>query len=287
MPKSIQVSAISATWQQSANSFYERLAKLMRMSAAEPGLNSSGEQPLHIVVAPEYYFRRSPIMVVEEVKKTYHGFRGIDKSDKKVASKLLSQEMLDAYTGPRWVSTLYSKVDCEYMVAAMCAASARGNTLIVPGTIFWAEQEPLQQAEKKRSQRNTQVAKGIARNTAFAFHKGQLLDRYHKNNDSHELDDADKDAFNFQGGTSASVVQVDGLKIGVEICADHAGSVLKSAANDLDVHILVSDGMTPGSGIATRKGGLVVACDTLLSSVWQDGNILKKGMEFTETFSLQ
>jgi hypothetical protein len=287
MAKTVFVSAISQTWQQSTNSFYERLAKLMRMSSGDVGLTDSGELPLHIVVAPEYYFRRSPLMVINELTKTYHGFRGVDKTDKKVSTKLLSQEMLDAYEGPKWISTLYSKTDCEYLQSAMCVASAHGNTLIVPGTIFWAEREPLRQSGKKRSQRNKLIAKGVARNTTFAFHKGNLLDTYNKHHESHELDDLDQDSFVFEGGTTASVFTIDDLKIGVEICADHSGGVLKSASGDLDIHILVSDGMTPTStGTATRRGGIVVACDTLLSSIWQDGNVLKKGMEFTEAFRL-
>jgi len=279
MPQSIVVSAISETWQLSTNSFYERLAKLFRLSSSGGSIGKDGKVPLHIVVAPEYYFRRSPLMVINDLKQTYHGSRGIDKKD---TSKRLTQEMLDGYIGPKWVSTLYSKTDCEYLQSAMGAASASGNTLIIPGTIFWAEKEPLMQTGKKRSQRNKQLAKGIARNTSFAFHNGNKLSTYNKNTDSHELDDTDQESFVFLGGDTSSVFTIGDLKIGVEICMDHTHSILKTAANDLDVHILVSDGMAPDRKFtATRKGGIVISCDSSGSAIMRDGSVIKKGMQIS------
>jgi hypothetical protein len=210
-------------------------------NAANVGLPQGGIPPLFIFVAPEYYFKRT-----------------------------LTQRCL-------------TKGERDRTRTAMSAlAQTMPNLLLIPGTVAW--RKPLdKKAYKKATQRmETRVAMGgytgatnlpkptspyigkgkatgdAAYNTAYLY-MGDRIMKYHKMEDAVELAADDTGAV-FVPGDGNNVFTVSGLKIGVEICADHASHHLKQA---FDIHIVTS--ATVGrkdAHVMAKDGGLYIRADS-------------------------
>jgi hypothetical protein len=238
--------------------------------------------PLHIVVAPEYFFRLSPAAAVKKLKDSYFSTNSLGQAQIPAAT-------LAHFAGKKVKNTMYGRRERELLEYHMTMATRGRNVLVIPGTIFWAERE----ATVSRVGRVT--GKGIVRNTMLVVYRGNVIKCYHKLVDSHELDSFETKEYSFQGGRNDGTFEAGGLTLGAEVCADHTGSAnLKSTvisranphmtsnelfvhnkltavnrdgtkAHDvgLDVQIVVSDGM-PFSNSAIRKGGCAVHCDTRL-----------------------
>ncbi|WP_375445609.1 hypothetical protein [uncultured Fibrella sp.] len=258
MEKAINVSMLSMNWQQMTQSLTDRIALIGEMCSETFMTSLIDPHTLHIVVVPEYFFRKSPIQVVSTLAETYHGYRGPT-----VAEKMITQAHLNQFRGVKRKHTMYSPQERDLLVASLSALSAN-NVLIVAGTMFWVEREPV--IRPAGFCRAEQITKGTARNTCYLFHNGAQIGAYHKIQNSHELDSPEDRLFTFMGGTTVTTCTVDGLRVGVEICADHNAGTM--ANQNLDIHIIVSDGMAPfGPNVGTRANGVVLCCDSMNSHI--------------------
>ncbi len=131
------------------------------------------------------------------------------------------------------------------MLNRLVSASNGKDTLLFPGTIVWKDD------------------KGKMHNTAPVIYDGELLLEYDKMRDGGEAWIASRHQLTPNYGDKQGTFTWKGSSCGLEICADHAYSVLKDGnINDLDFHFIVSCGMDiHRDKIAAKKGGYVMICD--------------------------
>ncbi|MEM7090620.1 MAG: hypothetical protein AAF496_13725 [Pseudomonadota bacterium] len=156
-----------------------------------------------------------------------------------------------------------------------------GPTLLVAGTIPWMK--PMN--KRRVSRASSRLAKNnerssvlrahqesgdwgnvwYAENTAFITYDGRIVHKYHKRNNGGEVnsaDLADRDVV-WVPGIESGEFKVEGLRFGVEICAEHAGGLMQRVVKrQLDVHIVISAHMAiqPGAhGHAKLLGYLMHA----------------------------
>lgn len=276
MKRVIYVSMVHEDWANSTRGFTEKLLGLRRLCQRQVCPVNEDRNPLHVVLANEYFFRRSPAEVVSKIKSTYHGTSRIQPTT------------FQHYRGRKTKNTMYSSSDKEVLISQLCGVSEGKNVLVIPGTMFWIEREPRY---KKSFFKSKLQARGVVRNSAFVIYRGNLIKTYHKKQESHELDSFEASEFDFISGVNDGMVDINGLTVGVEVCADHTGSnnlrkMVISNANPymdstqlflhdkltaltekrdigVDVHILLSDGMSmEQSKSAFRKGGCGLHCDS-------------------------
>ncbi len=111
----------------------------------------------------------------------------------------------------------------------------------------------------------------IARNTAFILWGGSIYKTYHKRFEavtlagvSDEMTDQD-DYRNtiFIPGDRPATFSVDGLRVGVEICADNAHSALNTVTSGLHLQIVVSAFTTVDQdALALGQGGILIQADS-------------------------
>jgi hypothetical protein len=210
-------------------------------NAATLGIPQGGIPPLFIFVAPEYYFKRT-----------------------------LTQRCL-------------TKDERDQTRAAMSAlAQSMPNLLLIPGTIMWRKPLDKKAYEKATQRMKTRVAIGgytgatelpkpaspligkskvkgdAAYNTAYLY-MGDRVMKYHKMEFAGELAAEDTGAV-FVPGDGNNVFTVSGLKIGVEICADHASHHLKQP---VDIHIVTSATVSRNDAhVMAKHGGLYIRADS-------------------------
>jgi len=278
--RALYVSMIQDYWGNSILDFTQKVLMLQRLCSTAVAPTAEDANPLHIVVAPEYFFRKSPAAAVRKLKDSYHATDSL-------GVPRISPATFAHFAGSKDKSTMFSRAERELLEFHMIQATKGRNVLVIPGTIFWTQTTPTIGRFGKVTGR------GIVRNTMLAIYRGNVIKSYHKMVESHELDSFETKAFDFHGGHNDGTFEAGGLSIGAEVCADHTGSNnLKSTvisranphmtrdavflhnklsaqnrdgskANDigLDVHIVVSDGMAFTSS-AARKGGCAIHCDT-------------------------
>lgn len=91
---------------------------------------------------------------------------------------------------------------------------------------------------------------------------GEIILKYYKQTYDGFQSGSSADSFTTKAKGSTFVEQ--GVNFGIEICSDHRADnkILKKSGQNIDVHLLVSEGMNPSVGaIASRTGGLIVNCD--------------------------
>jgi hypothetical protein len=112
----------------------------------------------------------------------------------------------------------------------------------------------------------------IARNAAYVLLNGQRIAKYDKRADFAETRGATADDLAFIPGTIKQCPQVDGYRLGVEICYDHQlGALVRRGIIDLRFHLLLSDpSETDESAMAMMKGGFFIHACTIGSwaGVW-------------------
>ncbi len=121
----------------------------------------------------------------------------------------------------------------------------------------------------------------LARNTAYAFHGGREIGRYHKRANFHEVfkDESDEGFVVFMpggdGGNHNDRFQVGDLRFGMEICADHDIGYLGASpgpAPHIQVLLSAKVQFEPTHLAVQPAGYLVHACsDHALSSVYGNG----------------
>ncbi len=85
---------------------------------------------------------------------------------------------------------------------------------------------------------------------------------YSKKYDWNEKSIAKRRGLEWRNGKNPSVFEWDKKSIGVEICADHMNSALAEYYSDLDLQIIVSEGMSiDAEKIAVKPGGSIINCD--------------------------
>lgn len=126
----------------------------------------------------------------------------------------------------------------------------------------------------------------LARNTAYAFHDGKEVGRYHKRADFHEVfpDESDEKFVLFMpgggGNNHRDRFTVGPIRFGLEICADHEVGYLSSAKGPQPhVHVVLSAKVrfNPTHAAAAQNGYVVHACsDDGLSAVYHSGQAIKE-----------
>jgi len=181
----------------------------------------------------------------------------------------------------------YSEKEKDAILRELKALTgSQANLLLAPGTIMWREYLHL----KKLTRRLSPVF-----NTAPLVADGAEVHQYNKKNPSDEIkvdyrlrgtkygDQAER--YRFVPGNASGGFAWRGIRFGIEICADHAGSTLKGELGDgnrVDIHLMLSAGMMPvKNACAAKAGGLLVTNDGSLGDTSQQVNT------FTATGTLQ
>jgi predicted amidohydrolase len=117
----------------------------------------------------------------------------------------------------------------------------------------------------------------ILRNRAYILLDGKRIAKYDKQVDFFEAESASPDDLAFIPGTSDQCPEIGGYKFGMEICFDHANSMLaRRAPPNLHFHLLVSDTISNKiPSMAMSKGGYFLHASTLLKNTrlyFRDGS---------------
>ncbi|MCK5022829.1 MAG: hypothetical protein KAS04_01515 [Candidatus Aenigmarchaeota archaeon] len=200
---------------------------------------------------------------------------------------------LNIFVAPEWCfqkehnkqkegATFHTSNDLALIIKGMKDVSSQHpNLLIIPGSVIWSI------PDSTRGE--------IVYNTVFVFYAGNLLHTYHK---------SDWGGDTYRPGTFATTMKIEGvasawgnilrssygikkggktknvqtnshffecrgLLIGVEVCADHIGGMMRKEYIDkwkngkgIDLHIIVACGMSPSSEkVVAKKGGYIIACE--------------------------
>jgi hypothetical protein len=252
---------------------------------------STNANELLIITGPEYMFARKNYTHSDfnrDEFKTWDVTKGVSftpgPGDTAVFANT-GKDMDEGLAERRKVA--YSEKEKDAILRELKALSAgQANLLLAPGTIMWREYLYL----KKVTRRLSPVF-----NTAPIVANGAEVHKYNKKNPSDEIkvdyrlrgtkygDQAER--YRFVPGTASGSFTWRGIRFGIEICADHSGSTLKSElgpVNRVDIHLMLSAGMMPvKNACAAKTGGLLVTNDGSLGDAAQQVNA------FTATGTLQ
>ena len=278
-------------WANSILDFAQKDQAIQALCSLDIHGTPEDPNPLHIVVSNEYCFRMSPAAVIKKLKQTYHG-----QSAPKTPART-SPETFAYFQGTKVKNTMCSATDKDFLIHHLCAATQGHNVLVIPGTVFWTEREPVMRTTGGIFKSQVVASKGMVRNSLFVIYRGNLIKTYHKRTESHELDSFEQDKYDFREGVNDSLFEVNGLTFGADICADltsnkNVRTGLITQANPqmdsdavfihykltavgeggqqrdigVDVHLVLSDGMPYDVKYqAVRKGGCAVHCDTRIT----------------------
>jgi hypothetical protein len=267
----IAIRLVGTNWYSSNLAMVETLGLVAAAAehyGGDRGAGGGGAADLHLVVAPEYMFRRSPMAILTDADLQRYSTgphlasRVIPSSVSRQALAKGVREHTQQYGNRR--TTLYSPQEKDFVVDSLCKVSGNRDQVIVPGTIYWEETPP--QHARSGVLRRRRLTRGRVRNSCPVIHRGQLLNLHHKVANSNELDRCELDEYDFVPGDGRDgiVTLPNGLRLGVEICADHAQGRLLAAAgnNPLDVHIVVAAGMGwQPDHLALTPNGVGILCN--------------------------
>lgn len=102
-------------------------------------------------------------------------------------------------------------------------------------------------------------------NSSFIIHQGTCYE-YHKQTAANELNERENQHAAFRFGTQSAVLEVDGLRLGLEISSDHDHRLLRKHVEKnlsaVDIHIVQSKGLPSlVDAMACQPNGLYVHCD--------------------------
>ncbi|MBI4441450.1 hypothetical protein HY639_04740 [Candidatus Woesearchaeota archaeon] len=127
----------------------------------------------------------------------------------------------------------------RHFLRRQCRVTEKTDALVIPGTFVWA-------------------ADGKVRNIAYLLQRGNVIGQYQKRKDGGEGSYASDFGLQYVRGTELGLVDWEGLRLGIEICAD-SGILSDNGINDRDILFLVSCGLDRQrkipSGSCLRKGG--------------------------------
>lgn len=122
--------------------------------------------------------------------------------------------------------------------------------------------ERLDQARKDRTLKGTY----FAQNTAYVMRAGRLVLKYHKVADGGEVfrEDREDGMVVWVPGERKAAFSVDGLEVGLEICAERGAGILrKMGVGELDLHVMISASHPSNeSTTLARSGGYMLHADS-------------------------
>ncbi len=229
----------------------ERLAAADRIFKGMPA--PAGARTLDLFAAPEYLFALSAALhfvdvqtkdrILEKLKGMTRRFPNILLFPGTVAWKKPMKEA-------GWFGKDRSK-DAYRRLALMTQKhpTGRGN--------YDQHKERLDGADKRTTY--------FAQNTAYVMKNGKVLLKYHKMADGGEVfrEDRQDGMVIWVPGERKGTFQVEGLDVGLEICAERGAEILqKWDVSDLDIHVLISASHPSGTVPArTREGGYLLHAD--------------------------
>lgn len=176
--------------------------------------------------------------------------RKIDR--KSLVNSYLEKEDLDVLVGPEYSFFLEkpaTKDEFEKALKELAEKSRGKKTLLLPGTFLWQDE------------RNNMY------NTLPVVQDGKLVFSYDKKHDGGDGGIAKKFNMRYATGNGKGVFEWQGMRIGVEICADH-GDLREGGEKQLDLQILVSAGMSLFDySIVLKDYGYALRCDGSSPSV--------------------
>jgi len=142
---------------------------------------------------------------------------------------------------------------------------AAGKTLLIPGTFIWEKE-------------------GKLRNSCYVFHDEKIIHQQDKIKNGGEVGLAAIYALKYQAGPYTAPFQWNGLKIGIEICAD-VGMHAENGVRDLDLVFLISSGemKLPKSMEAVHQDGYGILVDGL-TRLYLAGDHATVDSTFTKMF---
>lgn len=108
---------------------------------------------------------------------------------------------------------------------------------------------------------NLAHATAIAKNTSYVLFNGELLVKYNKSSDFHEVLDGAETVF--IPGAVAARFKCDDVLFGLDICMDNNYASLQEEASEVDIHVLIS-AATEGdpSNARLEEGGWFIHCSS-------------------------
>ncbi|HEY8376467.1 MAG TPA: hypothetical protein VIK91_08260, partial [Nannocystis sp.] len=167
------------------------------------------------------------------------------------------EKVLSVFTAPEWTFKMpkkpLTKRQRDMVVDHYCKLSkGLKGMLIIPGSIVY----------NAGDERNPRI-----RNDAIAVFEGKVVKtvrKKHWGGDARGYAGMRQSHFEGAGEQDSCIFELEGLKFALEICADHVNRRAREEAGGygVDVHIVVSDGVTVGKpGLAAHKGGIVIYND--------------------------
>ncbi len=106
-------------------------------------------------------------------------------------------------------------------------------------------------------------------NTSLIIHQGTSYE-YSKRTASNDLTDVENQEAAFRFGTQSAFLELEGLRLGFEICSDHDHRLLRKQIEtdqgDVDIHIVQSKGLPSlVDAMACHPNGIYVHCDYFAS----------------------
>ena len=244
-------------WRKAFDQFPIKVMRLLKL-CTEGAPTPADSNPLHIIMASEYMFRKNPMGAISDINKSH--FMPNDDSPTKSSNPV-------NFFNQSYKHTMYSAAEKDELIRKLCAATAGKNIMVVAGSIMWAESEPVMGTIIKSNVKS----KGEALNSTYVVHNGTMVYNYNKHTDVSEIDAFEQKLFTFKPGSEGGTFIADGLSFGIEICRDHGG--VRNHFEDtgttsgIDIHMLVSDGNTFNAP-AMRKGGFGLHCDRSKGEAW-------------------
>lgn len=127
------------------------------------------------------------------------------------------------------------------------------------------KRDPLQQPTWLYTIDNT-ADRNFIFNTSSVFHHGKVYE-YSKQTNCKDLNSHECQQATFRFGSQSPIIEIHGLRLGLEICADHDHCLLRKRIDEsnefIDVHIVQSNGL-PNliDAIACHHHGVYVHCDS-------------------------
>jgi predicted amidohydrolase len=222
------------------------VVELAHRAMPVPTTLPAGTTTLRLFLAPEYFFSETCNQHVVDYETRGHVVEGLKKISADYASLLLI---------PGTVTYFKPLVDKSLERKRLKADPTHDSRLVKYAGCYAPGQDK---------------STYLAHNTAYAFYNGQQVFKYRKMLDCAELNTRDKEVKKvvvFAKGDRVGLFDFDKagptVKIGMEICADHAGGQLsKHGASNLDLQIILAASTSMKTNYTVVKdGGCVFLCN--------------------------
>jgi predicted amidohydrolase len=248
--------------------------------------HSSLPNKLLIITGPEYMFARKNYTQSDFNDPAFKAWdpmkaATVTKTGGELTYANTGADMEEGLAERRKVA--YSEKEKKAIVDGLSSATSdHPNLLLAPGSIMWREYVYFKKL-RAGIERLREGSLSPVYNTVPLLAGGETVHVYDKKNPSDEIkadvrlrgtaygDQAER--YRFVPGTASGAFQWKGIRFGIEICADHAGTKLRNelgAAGRVDIHLILSAGMMPTkNGNCAKAGGLMINNDGSLTDASQ------------------